>query len=88
MIVLELVLVAVVAYVAVSLVTFGWMLASYGSKTKNAHPEMKEVRPNDPLLVVSFNGPLRSHDAQQSPDLGFAKFLSDNPSRDRDYGDS
>ena len=83
MIVLELVLIAVVAYVSISLVTFGWMLASYGSNTRSKHPEMKEVRPNDPLLVVSFNGPLRSRDAQQSPDLGFSRFLSDNPPCDR-----
>ena len=88
MIILELVLIAVVTYVCISLVTFGWMLASYGSKTKNAHPEMKEVRPNDSLLVVSFNGPLRSRDAQQSPDLGFAKFIADHPPSDRDHGDS
>lgn len=85
MIILELILIAVVAYVGVSLVTFGWMLASYGPKTKRTHPEMAKVRPNDPLLTVSFNGPLSSRNAQQSPDLGFAKFLSDYSPSDRNH---
>lgn len=83
MIILELVLIVVVAYVCISLVTFGYMLVSFGSKTKSTHPEMKKVRPSDPLLVVSFNGPPRTSGNEQSGDLGFARFLADNPSDDR-----
>jgi hypothetical protein len=49
---------------------------SKDSKTQNTHPEMREVRPNDPLLVVKFDGPPRSSGSEQRPDCGFSEFLA------------
>jgi hypothetical protein len=61
---------------------------SKDSKTQNTHPEMREVRPNDPLLVVKFDGPPRSSGSEQSGDLGFHEFLANRGTGDRDSHDS
>jgi hypothetical protein len=49
---------------------------SKGFKTESTHLEMREVRPNDPLLVVKFDGPPCTPGSEQSGDLGFHEFLA------------
>lgn len=81
----------VILYVVVSAAFFVWVLNGarfkrLHLKTTARHPEMEEVRRTDPLLVVRFDGPPRTRDAEQPADLGFAEFLADNGAdlRDRD----
>jgi hypothetical protein len=71
----------VLVYLVVSIVIYVKLFQfiqrqSKGFKTQNTHPEMREVRPNDPLLVVKFDGPPRSSGSEQHPDLGFNEFLA------------
>lgn len=80
-------------YLLVSLFVYAWMFRTIlrhdkGFRIQNVHPEMKEVRPNDPLLVIDFDGPPRTLSSDESPDLGFTQFLADRNSDDRDYDDS
>jgi hypothetical protein len=55
------------------------------SKTFGGHPEMQQVKPDDSLLVINFDGSPGTPSAEQHPDLGFAEFLSN---RDTDSGNS
>ena len=76
-------------YLTISLIVYMAMfrfILKQGKETKTQyqHPEMKEVRPGDPLLVVNFDGPPRSLRSEQSSDLGFAQFLADRGSGDGD----
>lgn len=59
MIILELVLIAVVAYVVISFFTFSWMLwdmrnRKIPSRISNNHPELQGVGRHEELLVVRF----------------------------------
>jgi len=58
------------------------------TKTQYQHPEMKEVRPGDPLLVVKFDGPPSTLRPEQSPDLGWNEFLANRNSGNRDNDDT
>jgi ABC-type uncharacterized transport system substrate-binding protein len=58
---------------------------SKDSKTQNTHPEMRKVRPNDPLLVVKFDGPPRTPGSEQSGDLGFHEFLTNRGTGDGNH---
>ena len=77
----------VLVYLIVSIVIYVEMFRflqrqSNGFKTQHTHPEMREVRPNDPLLVVKFDGTPRTPGSEQSGDLGFSKFLTNRGSGD------
>jgi hypothetical protein len=79
----------VLLYVIVSAAFFMWVLNGarfkrLHSKVISNHPEMKEVRRTDPLLVVNFDGPLRALGSEQPDDLGFSEFLADSGSDLRD----
>ncbi len=77
----------VLVYLVVSIVVYVKLFQfiqrqSKDSKTQNPHPEMREVRPNDPLLVVKFDGSPRSSGSEQHPDLGFNEFLANRGTSD------
>lgn len=77
----------VLIYLIVSIVIYVEMFRflqrqSKDSKTQNIHPEMREVRPDDPLLVVKFDGPPRSPGSEQPGNLGFNEFLANRGSGD------
>jgi hypothetical protein len=61
---------------------------SKGFKTQSNHPEMREVRPSDPLLLVKFDGSPRTPGFEQSGDLGFHEFLANRGTGDRNHDDS
>jgi hypothetical protein len=46
------------------------------SKPKHQHPEMRKVKPNEPLLVVRFDGTPGTSGPEQHSDLGFSEFLA------------
>ena len=80
-------------YLAISLTVYMAMfrfILRQGKETKAQyqHPEMKEVRPGDPLLVVKFDGTPSASGLEQHPDCGFAKFLANRDSGDRNSGDT
>lgn len=77
----------VLVYLIVSIVIYVRLFQfiqrqSNGFKTQHTHPEMREVRSTDPLLVVKFDGPPRSSGSEQSGDLGFNEFLTNRGSSD------
>ena len=74
-------------YMVFSLIVYLGMFV-WLSKPRSTHPEMKEVRTNDPLLVVKFDGTLSTSGPEQHPDLGFAEFLANRDSDPRNHGDS
>lgn len=83
----------VLLYLIVSLFIYAKMFhfilnQDKGLRIRQMHPEMKEVRPDDPLLVVNFDGPSRSLSTDKSPDLGFSRFLADRDADDRDHDNS
>ena len=80
-------------YLTISLIVYMGMfhfILRQGKETKTQyqHPEMKEVRPGDPLLVVKFDGPPRSLRPEQSDNLGFNQFLANRDSGNRNNDDS
>ena len=80
-------------YLAISLIVYMAMFRfilrqGKGINTKYQHPEMKEVRPGDPLLVIKFDGPPDSIRTRQPDDLGFSQFLADHPPGPRNHDDS
>mgnify|MGYP003346768462 CR=1 FL=1 len=83
----------VLLYVIVSAIFFVWVMSGarfkrLPSKTTNRHPEMKEVRQTDPLLVVRFDERSDSDNAERSADLGFARFLADHDPYNGNSSDS
>jgi hypothetical protein len=79
----------VLLYVVLSAMFFVWVLNGarfkrLHSRTINDHPEMREVRRTDPLLVVRFDDSSSEVRSRTSGDLGFAEFLAD---RSADHGD-
>jgi hypothetical protein len=65
----------VVIYMTISLSVY-WAMFVWLSKPKSCHPEMREVRPNDRLLVVKFDDSSRASGSEQHLDLGFSEFLA------------
>jgi hypothetical protein len=80
----------VLVYLVVSIVIYVKLFQfiqrqSKDSKTQSSHPEMREVRPNDPLLVVKFDGSPRTPGSEQHPDLGFNEFLANRGTSDGNH---
>ena len=77
-----------VLYVLISAFVFVKMMQGTSKKYRqmritNNHPELDGVKPNEPLLVISFDQP-DSVSSEQSADLGFARFLADHGPYNRD----
>lgn len=73
----------VVIYMIASLAVYTWMFL-WLSKQNRQHPEMREVKAGESLLTMKYHGSLRALRPEQHPDYGFAKFLADRGSSDRD----
>ena len=77
----------VVIYMTALLAVYTWMFL-WLSKQNRQHPEMREVKAGESLLTMKYHGSLRALRPEQHPDYGFAKFLADRGSSDRDPDDS
>lgn len=80
-------------YLIVSVIVYVWafrfiLQQDKGFKTYDVHPEMKEVRPDDPLLTIHFDGSSSAPSSDESPDLGFSRFLADHGAHDWDNDDT
>lgn len=78
----------VLLYVGLSLVFYAKMFQAMKAKhqgfnTRNPHPEAREVKRGESLLVVRFDDSPTTPDNSQSGDLGFSLFLANNPPDDR-----
>jgi Flp pilus assembly protein TadB len=80
-------IILVVIYMTALLAVYTWMFL-WLSKQNRQHPEMEEVKAGESLLTMKYHGSLRALRPEQHPDLGFAEFLANRDSGNRDHDDS
>jgi len=83
----------VVLYVLISAFVFVKMLKGASKKYRqtritNNHPELRGVRPDEPLLVIRFDERPCGDSSERPADLGFARFLADHGPYNGDSADS